>query len=394
MTMEPEPPTALDDEVRQLLQEGEKIAAIKLVRERRQLGLKDGGGSRGCMTVLLCLAMVVAVVYADDPFHAERNAALAQVASVEQAYAERLGPNGAEWRARIKTEEPALRETLDWFMRNAEGDQALRLAVPLAYFWSYEGRGIEARELLTKVLALPSAAAPTAIRAKALYEVGDYDESLRIYRRVQDKAGIATALLGLSRLALRDMDYTSARRDAEESGVIRCELGDKAGQAGAVQMLAAVARMQGQYGKAAELYEFSLNANREAGWDVPVATDLFNLGYVRLRQGKIDVARTLFAESLQKYRELDDDAGVAYVLTGFASIAVEQKQALRAARLYASALVILDQFGLSLDPDDQLDVDHYTAKLLTLLPPDAFKAASAEGRTTSSERAIALALAP
>ena len=115
---------------------------------------------------------------------------------------------------------------------------------------------------------------------------------------------------------------------------------------------------------------------------------------MRLRQGKIDVARTLFAESLQKYRELDDDAGVAYVLTGFASIAVEQKQALRAARLYASALVILDQFGLSLDPDDQLDVDHYTAKLLTLLPPDAFKAASAEGRTTSSERAIALALAP
>jgi tetratricopeptide (TPR) repeat protein len=342
----------------------------------------------------LALLLIARVASAQDPFHAERSSALGQVEWVEQAYAERLGPTGTEWRARIKKEQATLTGTLDWFMRNAEGDQALRLAVPLAYFWSYEGRGTEARELLTKVLALPSAAAPTAIRAKALYETGDYDESLRIYRRVQDKAGIATALLGLSRVALREMDYASARRYAEESGVIRRELADKAGQAAAVQMLAAVARMQGQYGKAAELYEFSLNANRETGWDVPVATDLFNLGYVRLRQGKIDAARKLFAESLQKYRELQDDAGVAYALTGFASIAVEQKQALRAARLYASALGILDQFGLSLDPDDQLDVDHYTAKLLTLLPADAFTAASAEGRTTSPERAIALALAP
>jgi tetratricopeptide (TPR) repeat protein len=346
------------------------------------------------MIVLLAALSLVSSAQAQDPFHAERSEALAQVAWVEQAYAERLGPKGVEWRARIKKEEPALTETLAWFARNAEGDQALRLAVPLAYFWSYEGRGTGARELLTKVLALPSAAAPTALRAKALFDAGDYDESLRIYRRVQDKAGVAAALLGLARIALRSMDYTSARRYAEESGVIRRELGDKAGQAGAVQMLAAVARMQGQYGKAAELYEFSLNANREAGWDVPAATDLFNLGYVRLRQGKIEAARKLFAESLQKYRELQDDAGVAYVLTGFASIAVEQKQALRAARLYASALGILDQFGMTLDPDDQLDVDHYTAKLLTLLPPDAFKAASAEGRTTSSERAIAIALAP
>src|SRR5207237_7975227 len=139
MTMEPEPPTALDDEVRQLLQEGEKIAAMKRGRERRQLGLKDGGGARGCMTVLLCLTMVVAVVYADDPFHAERDAALAQVASVEQAYAERLGPNGAEWRGRIKKGEPAPRETRDWVMRTGGGGPALRVGGALAVFGRCEG---------------------------------------------------------------------------------------------------------------------------------------------------------------------------------------------------------------------------------------------------------------
>ena len=342
---------------------------------------------------LVCLS-TAPIAAAQEAFQAERNAALAQVAWVEEAYAERLGPHGAEWRARISREEPGLTNAVDWFARNAEGDQALRLAVPLAYFWSYDGRVAESRDLLTRVLALPSAAAPTPMRAKALYDVAEYEESLRIYRRLQDKAGIAAALLGLSRVALREMDYAAARRYAEESGVLRRDLDDQGGQASAVRMLASVARMQGQYDKAAELYEFSVNANRQAGWDLAVASGLSSLGYVRLRQGKIDAARKLFTDSLQKFRELQDEVGVASVLTGFASIAVEQKQATRAARLYASALAILDQFGVPLEPDDQLDMDHYTAKLLTLLPPDAFNAASAEGRTISSERAIVLALAP
>ena len=359
---------------------------------------------------IACLALsalaAVRLPAAQDTFDADRRAALAHVAWVEQAYAERLGPHGQEWRARIDREEPALEKTLDWFARTSAGDQALRLAVPLAYFWNYEGRASEARELLTRILTLPSAAAPTAIRAKALYDAGTIafgerdhsaaraleEESLRIYRRLQDDAGVATALLGLSRVALREMDYASARRYAEESGVLRRDFGDRVGQAGAIHTLAAVARIQGQYDKAAELYQFSLDANREAGWELPVATELFNLGYVRLRQGNLDAARKLFTESLQKYRDLLDEAGIAYVLTGFASLAVEQKQASRAARLYASGLVILDHFNVVFDPDDQLDIDHYTARLLTLLSPAAFKAASVEGEKLSPDRAIALAL--
>jgi hypothetical protein len=153
--------------------------------------------------------------------------------------------------APVKTEEPALRDSLDWFSRNAAGDQALRLAVPLAYFWTYEGRVEEARDLLTTILELPSALAQTRIRAKGLYDAGalalrqrDHAasrelnaESLRIYRRLQDKEGAATALLGLSRAALREMDYASVRRYAEESAVLRRDLDDKPGQAAAMHML-------------------------------------------------------------------------------------------------------------------------------------------------------------
>jgi tetratricopeptide (TPR) repeat protein len=306
----------------------------------------------------------------------------------------------------VKTEETTLLNALEWLSQNAEGDQALRLAVPLAYFWTYDGRAVESREVLAKVIALPSAAAPTVIRARALYDAGQLafsqgdqqaarafdDESLRIYRRLNDKGGMAMALVGLSRVALRDLDFASARRYAEESAVLRRDLGDKRGQATAMHLLAAVARMQGQYSKAAELYQFSLDANRTGGYDDSVATESFDLGYVRLRQGNIAEARKLFMDSLRIYRGLQDDAGIALNLTGFAAIAVEQKQPTRAARLYGSALAILDRLHITFEPDEQLEVDHYTARLLILIAPDAFEAAATEGRTTSIERAIALAL--
>lgn len=355
---------------------------------------------------MLCIALSAVRAIAQDTFDRERQAALAQVTFVEQAYAERLGPAGADWRARVKSSEQMLVDAIDWFSRNAEGDQALRMADPVAYFWTYDSRTEEARTLLTKVLALPSAAAPTAVRAKALYDAGllafrqrdqeaarDFnDESLRIYRRLDDKGGMAMALIGLSRVALRDLDYTSVRKDAEESAILRRQLGDKPGEASAVHMLAAIARMQGQYSKAAELYQFSLDANRDAGNDAAAAGELFNLGCVRVRQHKVDEAKRLFAESVQKYRALDDEAGLAFNLIGFANVAVEQKQPARAARLYGVALATLEQLNITLDPDDQLEVDHFTATLLTLLPPDAFDAASRDGRTLSLERATAMAL--
>ena len=364
---------------------------------------------RGLVCSLVVVGLLaVRLAAGQDPFHAERAAALAQVDWVEQAYEERLGPRGAEWRARIDREEAALRSTLDWFARNSAGDQALRLVVPLAYFWSEEGRVPEARTMLTNVLDLPSAQAQTAVRARGLSEAGRlafrqgdnaasrlfYGESVEISRKLQDKAATAIALIGLSRCALRDHEYADVRRYAEESAVLRRDLQDRRGEAAAVEMLGAAARMQGQYGRAAELYQFSLGVHRAEGLEANVAGSIFNLGSVRLRQGRLAEATQLFTDSLQKYRALQDEAGIAYNLTGFAAIAVERRQPTRAARLFGAAFIMLDGLGITFDPDDQLEIDHYSARLLTLLSPEAFRTATADGRTLSPERAMALALAP
>ena len=161
-----------------------------------------------------------------------------------------------------------------------------------------------------------------------------------------------------------------------------------------MHMLAAIARMQGQYARAVELYTFNLDINRDAGSQTNVAGEMFNLGYVRLRQGNIQEAQKLFTHSLAAYRELQDEAGIAYNLTGFGAIAVERKQPTRAARLYGAAFAILDRLGITFDPDDQLEIDHYSAKLLASISPPAFRSATDDGRSLSPERAIALALAP
>lgn len=365
--------------------------------------------SPGMPLVLSCASVVLScasVLLAQGQDAADRERATAHVAMLEQAYTERLGSQAAEWRERVRTEEPALLASLDWLIRNGQGVQALRLSVPLAYFRNLQGRSQEARELLTRVLAAPGAAAPTAIRAKALYDAGLIafrqrdqagsrslnEESLSIYRQLQDKPGMATALVGLSRVALRDLDHAAVRAYAEESAALRRDSGDKRGEATALHMLAASARMQGQYGRAAELYEFSLAVNQEAGNQAGVAGELFNLGYVRLRQGQIGNAKKLFSESLAGYRALRDQAGIAYNLGGFAAVAAEEQQPERAARLYGAASAVLDTLKITLDPDDQLEVDHYSAKVRNELGPARFDAATAEGRLMPLEGAITLAL--
>ena len=83
---------------------------------------------------------------------------------------------------------------------------ALRLGAALFRFWEQRDHLTEGRETLTKMLALPGAAAPTRLRARALYCAavladiqGELDtaltlgrESCRIYRELGDTQGVAS----------------------------------------------------------------------------------------------------------------------------------------------------------------------------------------------------------
>ena len=323
---------------------------------------------------------------------------------LEKAYAARKAPDAAEWRGRVDGNMENLRTSFDWLIAHDRGEEALRFAIPFAYFLTAENQQKDAGNVLTRALEVPSARTATSIRAQALYQAGILafregdqarsralnEESLRIARLLRDRAAEATALIGLSRIALRNHDYKAVRADAEKAAELRRKAGDQAGSIAAMHMVAAAARMQGDDARAQQIYESTLVTYRAAGDKARATDELFNLGYVQLHQNRVAKAEELFGEALQEFRKRGNDAAVAYCLTGFAAADAAKKDGERAAQLYGAADAILKRLHITLDPDDQLDWDRYTAIARNELGSERYETGFERGHSLTIDQAIAL----
>lgn len=328
------------------------------------------------------------------------------IAFLEQAYGARTKADAEEWKQRVKAKQAGLAATLDQLIANDRGEDALRFAVPFAYFLSSANQQKEALQILTRVLQLPSAKGATSIRARALYEAGLLafrqrdqtrsralnEESLRAAREVGDNAIAATALIGLSRNALREHDYKTVKDLAQEAAEMREKLGDTAGRISAMHMVAAAARMEGDDARAEQIYESTLATYRATGDKRRAAGEVCNLGFVYLHQGKVPKALEQFKGALEEFRAIKDEPGIAYCLTGFAAVAAVKKEPARAAELYGAAATALERLSITLDPDDQLDWDRYTQLARREMKEAEYAAAFDKGKALAREQAIRLAL--
>lgn len=331
----------------------------------------------------------------------------ADLALLDEAYAARTQPTAREWRQRVASRQMELATTLDALIAADRGEEALRFVLPFAYFLGTSNQEQTAYEVLMRVLALRSAATPTSARANALHQAGRYafrrrdqatsrtvnEESLRIARQLNDPAAAANALIGLSRVALRDHDFEKVDERAREAADIRASIGDDPGRVAAMHMVAAAARMKGDDVRAQQLYEQTLASYRANGNRAAAAGEVYNLGYVHLHQDRVDRARELFRQALGEYRALNSEAGIAYCLTGFAAAAALQQRADRAALLWGAASAFLAGLGITLDPDDQLEWDRYTHLARSHVSAGRYRRAFEEGKTLTKDRAIVLALA-
>ena len=138
----------------------------------------------------------------------------------------------------------------------------------------------EGRQWIEQALAAAASCEPAvsiAVRAAALYGagelagcLGDYaqatvriEESLILFRQLQDRRGIAVALLGLGRVA-RDLgDGVRAIPYLEESLRLFRDEEDVPGMAWALQALGIVARDQGDYARSAASFAEYLALSQE-----------------------------------------------------------------------------------------------------------------------------------
>jgi tetratricopeptide (TPR) repeat protein len=195
-----------------------------------------------------------------------------------------------------------------------------------------------------------------AFRAGAQAESQQRNEAaLEIARSLGDREVEAKALVGLSRVALRNGDYPRVRALAFEARELTRDLDAEAGAA-PLHMLAAGTRLAGDYNAAAELYAESLELNRDLGDSRGVAMELHNLGHVELHRGNVEDAERCFDECVGT-RNLDDPYEKAMTDLNHAALAFARGDREDATALLQRMQSTLDGAGVVLDPDDAFEAD-------------------------------------
>jgi non-specific serine/threonine protein kinase len=358
------------------------------------------------------------------------------------------GQDLSSWLIRLEAEHENLRAALNWALAAEAGDpvrieKGVRLAGALAWFWHYRGYWSEGTVWVDKALDWANRLIlPSSVKAKALYAAGwmnigqgnlvrakaCLEESLVLYREINDKWGITHSLDALGELARQRGDYATAR-PLYETGLELCheledqfcahyqliglgfisseqqdyqgaaklfgeglsscrELGDRYGAARALNGMGELQRRQGNLEQAVAYYEQSLALYQELAHTGNVIAVLYNLGQVELERMDYEKAATHFKYSLVLAYEIKSKRLVGWCLAGLAGVALGQEAFEYSANLFGAAEIVLETIGAHLDPVNQPAYERAVAKLRRQLDEASLKMAWAEGRAMLLEQVI------
>ena len=349
-----------------------------------------------------------------------------------------LHSEGTAWLDRFELDHDNFRAALDGLIAAGDASWGLRLAAGLFHFWEEREHFSEGRDRLARVLALPSAAGRTRLRARALFaagvlsgeiesserfhaealdicrEEGDrkgvavglnalavtaqkkgdlsrsrtlFTESLELWRSLDDRVAVIRALSNLAHVEKQLGSFDRARELLEECLTISGQLQDRAGMAWALNQKGDVAREEKDTAAARSLYERSLGMFREIGDRWGAAGTLADLGGLEREQGNLEAAHRLYAESLEAFRALDHKRGVARLLECFAATAAPSQPA-RALRLAGAAAALRQAVAGAPAPAEQARLEESLEPARSALPDAAGVSAWMEGWAMPLEEAI------
>jgi non-specific serine/threonine protein kinase len=327
--------------------------------------------------------------------------------------AELRGPRDAQLFDRLEAEHGNLRAALDWCEAETGGiDAAVPIVEGLAWFWVLRNHMREASARVQRLITADSGSAATratlyCVAGYLAYFRGAHEEALRwlepslaLWRQLDDRRGLATALTYLAQAAWATGDRARAAPLLEESVdlVRRAEAGTPQNAVLAThaeppfQSLARFAEEQGDLDRAAQLLDESLMFSRQRGASHGVANALRTMAMHACRGGDVERATALLEESLRLFHELADVPCSWNQLVLVAHVATKAGRHTRAARLLGAADVQQRASGMvPLVIARAVHQDTITATR-SVLGEDAFAAAWAEGRAMTLEQAVAYAL--
>ncbi len=185
--------------------------------------------------------------------------------------------------------------------------------------------------------------------------LGDYekagsllDESLFLFRRLEEEGEIAFSLYHLGDMARLKGDYDEAKRLLEESIIICNRIGERRKLARALNNMGIVTASQGEYSNASQLFQASIDRLKEINDLWGIAKALNNLGIITYYYEQYPEASQLYQESLKINQEIGDQHGVAISLNNLGLIAHESGKFQEAIRLHQESLELFTKIGYSL----------------------------------------------
>jgi tetratricopeptide (TPR) repeat protein len=280
------------------------------------------------------------------------------LALARQAEPEFDGPQQGTWLERLELEHDNLRAALAWLATSGDVDRWLCLAGALAPFWERSAHLSEGRRWLEEGVAASGGASVSA-RAKALagagllaHAQGDLgraaarcEESLSLYRGLEDQRSIAAVLTQLGEVVWKQGDFARSIALTEEALALYRRLGDLQGIARSINDLGMVATRRGEHARARALLEESLALRRQLGRTRELAASFVNLGVLARDEGDYPRAATSYEEGLAVLRDLGDRQWTPAVTFNLGEIAKDQGDYGRAGALVEESLALFRERG-------------------------------------------------
>jgi predicted ATPase/DNA-binding CsgD family transcriptional regulator len=311
----------------------------------------------------------------------------------------------------LNAENDNLRSALNWFITSQAAEMALRLCTALLPFWiryrvgegyylvmrtlmAAEKEGIEV-DASIKAWAYYEAAGMVRYLGNALQALRCCEESLKIFRSLGDRQGVAVALNGLGHISLERGDTETLQKVSEESLRLTRELGEHWRLAEALYLCASSAYLRGDYASARALMEESVALCRTVGEPHTIIRALHALALFARAQGDEITVREAYEETLtliQSVLAIYPDQAIAGGLVGLGSIVALQGRSAWAVRLWGTARALFDGMNtnstvqdiysyLSLLLKTQLGFDYGLTLVCSQLDEKAFKEAWDAGQT-------------
>jgi predicted ATPase/DNA-binding SARP family transcriptional activator len=298
-----------------------------------------------------------------------------------------------------------LRAALAWAGAAGETELELRLAVAARWYWVLQGHFSEGRRVFEGIVER-TREAPKELRARALVMAEIFplrhgenaiarawlDESLALYRELDDVEGTTRAMAELAALAIAEQDLDRAAALFEECLPLLRESDyalRKSRLATALGNLGTIAHMRDDPETAIGYYREAIESLRETGDEDAVAVNLHNLGRSELALGRPEPAVEALRESLEIARRLGYREVLAYCLGGFAEVAMLEGDAERAATLTGAADDLFAKLGITPSPDEAKTQEKVARYLVESLGPERDAELRAAGASLTLDELLA-----